>query len=256
MLSRDKLRWNISANIARNINTVTDLGGDDDLLSGYNSEQILRVGEAFGSFYGFKFDGVVQSDEDLSKLPTINGATPRPGSAKFVDAYSNGNIDLNDRVILGSIHPDFTYGLSSMINYGDFDLFLLFNGSQGNKVVNSLRRNLERAGSSYNVSADLLDAWTPTNPSNTIAGITSGYQQQMDSRHIEDASYLRLKNITLGYTLKLKSLPADVRIFASAQNLFTLTPYKGYDPEVATGIDTGAYPTAKTFSIGLGLTLY
>jgi TonB-linked SusC/RagA family outer membrane protein len=254
-LIRNKaLKWNVSANIARNINEVTDLGGDDNLLSGYNNEQILKVGEAFGSFYGYRFVGIVQADEDLCSLPTVNSTHPAAGDVKFEDITVNGNIDLNDRTVLGSIHPDFTYGLNSSLNYGGFDLFLSINGSQGNKVVNSLRRNLERAGSSYNVSAALLDAWTSDNPSSTIPRINYGYQQQMDSRHIEDASFLRFKNLTIGYTLQFK--PADVRLFATAQNLFTFTPYKGYDPEVASGIDTGAYPAARSFSTGFTLTIH
>ncbi|MDR2626704.1 MAG: TonB-dependent receptor, partial [Dysgonamonadaceae bacterium] len=216
----------------------------------------LKVGESFGSFYGLIFDGIVQAGEDVSGLPLVDGATPQPGDVKFVDARKDGNIDLNDRVILGSIHPDFTYGLSSSLTYRGFDVFVSFQGSQGNKVVNSLRRNLERGTSSYNVSVALLNAWTPGNPSNEVPRITAGYPMKfIDSRHVEDASYFRFKNITLGYTLKPKSLPIDVRVFASAQNLFTLTAYKGYDPEVANGIDQGAYPTARTFSLGFRLTI-
>ncbi|MDR1628981.1 MAG: TonB-dependent receptor [Oscillospiraceae bacterium] len=257
LMRHKKLNWHVSANIARNINTITDLGDDNNLLSGQYSEQILRVGESLGSFYGLIFDGVVQLGEDVSKLPKVGGATPQPGDIKFVDAHEDGSIDLNDRVVLGSIHPDFTYGLSSWLAYGDFDLFVSFQGSQGNKMVNSLRRYLERAGSSYNVSAALLDAWTPENPSNEVPQVTQGYQlKYINSRHVEDASYLRLKNITLGYTLRLKTLSTDIRIFASAQNLFTLTKYKGYDPEVAGGIDIGAYPTARTYSAGLALTIH
>jgi hypothetical protein len=251
-----KLTWNLSANIARNINTVINLGDDRQLESGQYSEQILKVGESYGSFYGLIFDGVVQAGDDISKFPKVGGAVPQPGNANFVDVNDDNNINLNDRVILGSVHPDFTYGLSSSLACGAFDLFVSFRGTQGNKTVNSLRRNLERAGSSYNVSAALLDAWTPEKPSNEIPRVTQGYQlKYIDSRHVEDASCFRSKNITLGYTLKLKSLSADIRIFASVQNLFTLSRYKGYDPEVASGIDIGAYPVAKTFSAGIGLTV-
>jgi TonB-linked outer membrane protein, SusC/RagA family/TonB-dependent outer membrane receptor, SusC/RagA subfamily, signature region len=256
LIQNKKLNWNISANISRNINEVTDLGGDDNLLAGQYNEQILRVGESFGSFYGLVFDGVVQTDENISQLPLVNGSTPQPGDAKFVDLKKDGNIDLNDRKILGSIHPDFTYGFSSSLSYRNFDLFVSLQGSQGNEVVNSLRRNLDRATSSYNVSSALLDAWTPTHPSNEIPRISAGYQLNfIDSRHVEDASYLRLKNVTLGHTLKSKYLSTDFRLFISAQNLFTISKYKGYDPEVANGIDIGAYPTARTFSVGLGVTI-
>jgi TonB-linked SusC/RagA family outer membrane protein len=247
LISNKKLNWHVSANIARNINTVTDLGGDDNLLSGQYGERILKVGEPLGSFYGYKFDGVVQLNENTSK---------KPGDIKLADTDENGSVDINDRIVLGSIHPDFTYGLSSSLTYGNFDLFVSLQGSQGNKVVNSLRRHLERAGSSYNMSAALLNAWTPENPSNEVPAIKAGYEQQIDSRHVEDASYLRLKNITLGYTLRWKALSTDIRLFVSAQNLLTLTSYKGYDPEVKDGIDIGAYPTARTFIAGLSLTIH
>lgn len=258
LIDKGKLRWDISANIARNINAVTALGDDDRILSGQYSEQILKVGESFGSFYGFIFDGIVQSGEDISQLPLVNGSTPQPGDVKFVDIQKDGSIDLNDRVILGSIHPDFIYGLSSSLIYRNFDFFASFQGSQGNEVVNSLRRNLERATSSYNLSAALLDAWTPDNPSNEIPRISAGYQMKfIDNRHVEDASYFRMKNLTIGYNIpKVKNLRAGVRIFLSAENLFTITAYKGYDPEVANGIDVGAYPSARTFSVGFGLNIY
>jgi TonB-linked SusC/RagA family outer membrane protein len=252
LMRHEKLNWTVSATIARNVNTITDLGGDDNLLSGQYGEQILKVGESLGSFYGYRFEGIVQLNEDMSKLP----ASAKPGDIKLADTDKNGSVTISDQVVLGSIHPDFTYGLSSSLTYGNFDLFVSFQGSQGNKVVNSLRRNLERAGSSYNMSAALQKAWTPENPSNEVPAISAGYKQQIDSRHVEDASYLRFKNITLGYTLRLKALSTDIRLFASAQNLLTLTSYKGYDPEVEDGIDTGAYPTARTYIVGLGLTIH
>lgn len=253
LISGKKINLTLGANIAANINTITDLGGDNNILSGYYSEQILKTGEAFGSFYGLIFDGVVQADEDIATLPKVGGSTPQAGDAKFVDRNKDGNIDLNDRTILGSIQPAFTYGLSSSLACGRWDAFASFQGSQGNEVVNSLRRNLERPSSSYNLSAALLDAWTPTNPSNSVPRVSQGYQlKYIDSRHVEDASYFRLKNITAGYTFQINSL-RSIRIFVYAQNLFTLAKYKGYDPEVASGLDTGAYPTARTFSIGINL---
>jgi TonB-linked SusC/RagA family outer membrane protein len=255
LIKNKNLNWNLGANIARNINTVTSLGEDKQILSGQYNEQILTVDEAFGSFYGLVFDGIVQAGEDVSALPKLNGATPKPGDVKFVDVHKDGNIDLNDRKILGSIQPDFTYGISSTLAYQRFDLFVSFQGSQGNKVVNSLRRNLERGSSSYNMLVTLLDAWTSDNPSNEVPKLSTSFPLQfIDSRYVEDASYFRLKNITLGYTCRVKSAAFSARVFVSAQNLFTITKYKGYDPEVASGIDIGAYPTARTFSAGVNLT--
>lgn len=254
------LDWRISANFARNINKITDMGNTKALLFGNNLEQILQTGESLGSFYGLVFDGIVQTGEDLSSLPVVNGEAPAPGDIKFVDVSGpdgapDGKIDLNDRVVLGSIQPDFTYGLSTTLAYHNFDLFVSFQGSQGNEVFNSLRRNLEHAGDSYNVSSALLDVWTTSNPSKVVPRITGVRPFAfIDSRYVEDASYFRLKNITLGYNIKIKTL-LNIRLFVSSQNLFTISKYKGYDPEVSSGIDLGAYPTARTFSAGVGLTI-
>jgi hypothetical protein len=261
------LYWEVSANFARNINTITDLGKRGDVIYGNGLEEkdlILREGEALGSFYGFVFDGVVQSGEDVTQLPIPNwkGGYPEPGDPKIADVSGRDGapdkeINSFDRVVLGSSQPDFIYGLSTSLRYRNFDLFALFQGSYGNKVYNKLRCQLEKPNETYNMSAVLLDRWTPDNPSTTIprADVRLAYSV-LDSRYIEDASFLKLRNITLGYTLPVRisqSLSVKCRIFASALNLLTITPYQGYDPEVAGGIDLGVYPSARTFLIGLGL---
>lgn len=254
--------WSASANFARNINRITDLGDYNSLTEGNDQEQILRVGESVGSFYGYRFLGVVQSDEDVSKLPKIGGRTPRPGDAKYADISGvnhvpDGKITQEyDRKVLGSVQPDFTYGFSTSATYKRFDLYLLFQGSKGNEVYNLLRRYLERPNDSYNMSAALLNAWTESNPSNTIPNLNSTRTTELDSRYVEDASFLKLRNITLGYTIpvKLNTTSARIRVFASARNLFTITKYKGYDPEVASGVDLGIYPSSKSFMGGVSVT--
>lgn len=262
LVERKNFSWSASANIARNINRITSLGEYDGLTEGNDQEQILRVGESVGSFYGYRFLGVVQSDEDISKLPTIGGRAPQPGDAKFADiSSSDGNPDgrvtpESDRVVLGNIQPDFTYGFSSSASYGSFDFYILLQGSQGNQVYNLLRRYLERPNDSYNMSAALLNSWTEANPSNTIPYLGSTRATELDSRYVEDASFLKLRNVTLGYTIPIKvnSSSAKVRVFASARNLLTITKYKGYDPEVASGVDLGIYPSSKSFMAGISLT--
>lgn len=254
--------WSASANIAHNANRITNLGDNNNMTEGDSQELILRVGESVGSFYGYRFVGVVQSNEDVSQLPKIGSRTPQPGDAKYADVSgasgsADGKVDPDyDRVVLGSVQPDFTYGFSSSINYGKFDFYVLLQGSQGNEVYNLLRRYLERPNDSYNMSAALLDSWTESNPSNTIPLLSSVRTTELDSRYVEDASYLKLRNVTIGYTLpiKLGNLSSNIRVFASARNLLTLTKYKGYDPEVASGIDLGIYPSAKSFLTGVSLT--
>ncbi|MDR1682562.1 MAG: TonB-dependent receptor [Candidatus Symbiothrix sp.] len=257
LIERKKLSWSFSANFARNINTITSLGANNR-LTGNEGEMILRAGESVGSFYGYVFDGIVQNDEDISALPTVEGRVLKPGEVKFRNFDNDAsNINKDDRVVLGSIQPDFTYGFTSSLKWKNFDFYLLFSGSQGSKVYNLLRRYLERSSDAYNMSAALLDSWTPSNPSNTVPHINSTKITRIDSRYVEDASYLKLRNITLAYTLSLKAKAIDVsaRLFVSARNLCTITPYRGYDPEVASGIDLGVYPSARSFMAGISITL-
>jgi TonB-linked SusC/RagA family outer membrane protein len=263
-VERAGLKWTISANVARNINKITDMGDRNYLVLGSSEEEILQVGESLGSFYGLVFDGIVQQGEDVSLLPATVHGTARPGDLKFADVSSpdgvpDHKVDSYDRVPLGNIQPNFTYGLQTTLDYRGFDLFVSLQGSQGNKLYNHLRRYLESPNDAYNVSAALLGSWTTENPSNTLPGLQNmahdRYYSYLDSRYVEDASFLRLKNITLGYMVKPKRFaPARLRVFASAQNLWTLTAYKGYDPEVASGVDLGAYPTARAFSLGARIT--
>ncbi|MDR1153201.1 MAG: TonB-dependent receptor [Bacteroidales bacterium] len=254
LIDRRRLRWSFSANIAKNINRIAKLMGDgSDIYP--NSSEILREGESLGSFYGLEFAGVVQKDEDVSALPSTPAYTlSQPGDPKFKDHKADGHIDKDDRTVLGSRQPDFIYGLSSTLHYRNFDFFVLLQGSQGNKVYNQLRRYLESPGDAYNVSAALSDAWTENHPSQTVPRITSvPLSSELDSRYIEDASYLRLKSLTLGYTvdqLPLVSSRTKLRLYVTAQNLLTLTAYKGYDPEIAKGTDLGAYPVARTVIFG------
>lgn len=247
-----QLQWTASANIAHNSNRITSMGESDSIIMGSSNETILRKGEPLGTFYGLQFDGIVQTGDDLGKLPTVSGKTLEPGDVKFVDQDHNGRIDGKDRVVLGSIQPDFTYGFSTQLRWRNLDASASFAGSHGNKLFNALGRRLEQTGDSYNLLRTVLGSWTAENPSNRYPLASKERTiSYVDSRYIEDASYLKLRNLTIGYTLPVaKSLKAKVRVFATASNLFTITNYSGYDPEVASGTDTGAYPSARTIVFG------
>ena len=249
------LTWNVSANIAHNSNEITNMGKTNNVIMGSSSETILRKGESLGSFYGLQFAGIVQSDEDVSKLPTINGVTPKPGDVKYVDLDGNSRIDGKDRVVLGSIQPDFTYGFSSQLKWKHFDVSVSFAGSHGNKIFNALGRRLEQTSDSYNLLKTVLNSWTETNPSNRYPlASNSRSTSYIDSRYVESASYLKLRNLTLGYTLLLpKNFPVKARLFVTGSNLLTFTPYSGYDPEVASGTDSGAYPSSRSFVFGVDI---
>ena len=260
LLQRKNLNWNVSANAAYNKNEITDMGTTNDVIQGSDKQQILRKGESLGSFYGLQFVGIVQQGEDVSKLPTVNGQTPQPGDLRYADVNGDNKIDGNDRVILGSTQPDLVYGFSTQLRWHDFDLSASFAGSYGNKLYNALQRRLELTGDSYDVLTTVKDSWTPTNASNTLPLASNarpfGY---IDSRYVQSASYLKLRNLTVGYDLKIKELKKvrieGIRFYATASNLFTITPYKGYDPEVSSGTDSGAYPSSRTFTFGVNVTL-
>ena len=260
LIQRKHLTWTASANIAYNKNEITDMGTTNNVIQGSDNQQILRKGESLGSFYGLQFIGIVQQDEDVSKLPTVNGLTPKPGDLKYADTDGNNRIDGNDRVILGSIQPDIVYGFSTQLSWRNLDASVAFAGSYGNEVYNALGRRLELTNDSYNVLATVKDSWTPQNGGNTLPLASNarpiGY---IDSRYVQSASYLKLRNLTIGYNVKIKQLEnvkiEAVRIYATASNLFTITKYKGYDPEVASGTDSGAYPSSRSFVFGVNISL-
>ncbi|MDR1340342.1 MAG: TonB-dependent receptor [Prevotellaceae bacterium] len=279
IIDRKNFSWTAAINFARNINRIKSLGGQGYFFPLFDSDDglttlegvdplIVKEGEPLGSFYGYVFDGVVQTGDDLSKVPQPSwfAGNVQAGDPKFVDQNGDGAISTSDKVVLGNAQPKFTYGFSSTLNYSNFDLFFTFQGSYGNRLYNAFHHALEATSIYYNAAGTLRDRWTPTNPSNTVPRAIATPNLNVDSRYIEDASYLRLKNITLGYTFPIRAKAAlfKLRVFASAQNLITFTKYSGYDPEASyyggdetnglyQGIDLGAYPQARIFTFGINL---
>lgn len=271
LIDKKDLKWNLNGNIAHNRNEVTSLGNAEYFIPshGYTNPLIVKVGEPLGSFYGYKFKGIIQSDEDLSKLPSQTISTVEPGNPKFEDVNNDGVVNELDRVVLGNIQPDFTYGFNTKLTYKNLDLFISASGSYGNKIFNELACRLDRGnGYYYNPLAEVADRWTPTNPSNTIQKASNATSIYTDDRFVEDASYLKIRNIQLGYTLPLKKIAngGSLRVYVSLQNFFTFTNYSGYDPEanrsgsdetsaLYQGIDNGTYPSSKTVLLGFNVTL-
>ena len=271
LIENKKLRWTLNGNIAHNKNEVTSLGNAEYFIPshGYTNPLIVKVGEPLGSFYGYRFKGIIQSDEDLSSLPAQTISTVEPGNPKFEDINGDKVVNEQDRVVLGNIQPDFTYGFNTKLTYGNWDLFVSASGSYGNKLFNELACRLERGnGYYYNPLATVADRWTPTNPSNTIQKASNATSIYTDDRFVEDASYLKIRNIQLGYTLPVPQVTKDAKLhlYLSLQNFFTFTSYRGYDPEanrsgsdetsaLYQGIDNGTYPAAKTVVLGVNITL-
>jgi len=218
------------------------------------------------------FDGIFQSDAEAAESAvfvnqTSGASQARAGDRKYKDLDGNGVIDENDRTIIGNAMADFTWGLNNTLGYKDFTLSFFIQSSQGNDMHNLNQMFLEDFNGEHNVMSDAaLNRWTPENQSNeyprALAKRTADVGT-VSSKFIEDASYVRLKNISLGYNFPTKWLEPisvrNLRLYVSATNLFTITDYKGYDPEGSSygtstaypGIDQGRYPLTKTYLVGL-----
>lgn len=281
LIESKDIRWNASLNWARNINRVESLGNAEYFLPSFTGigtltylyPLIVKVGEPLGSFYGYKFAGIVQSNDDISQFPPQTTEALAPGIARYQDVSGpdgvpDGQVTEADRVVLGNSQPKFTGGFNTSFTYKNIDLFIALQGSYGNKLFNTLRARFEKTSTAYNSLATVADRWTTTNPSNTIAKATNSTSIVTDDRFIEDASYLRAKNITVGYTIPVSQITKDakLRLFVSLQNFFTWTPYTGYDPEsnrngvdesssLYQGVDFGTYPSSKSVLFGLNITL-
>ncbi|MDR0745634.1 MAG: TonB-dependent receptor [Mediterranea sp.] len=265
LIDAKDIKWTLVANIAKNKNKIIRLGTDNFVIS----DHIVQEGQPLGVFYGYIFDGVVQQGEESSTaVPSWDDDGVQAGEARYKNLNSDKVIDNSDRTTIGNVHPKFTYGFSSSLNYKHFDLSLAFQGSYGNYLYNALRLNLETPTQIYNASKVLTDRWTPTHTNTNVPKAQAASFINLDSRYIEDASYLRLKDITIGYNLPEKYTAfahAQVRLFLSGQNLLTFTKYQGYDPEASRngdnetdelqlGVDLGAYPTSKSFLAGISIT--
>ncbi|MBR4921916.1 MAG: TonB-dependent receptor [Prevotella sp.] len=275
LLDRKDLKWNVNGSIAHNKNEVTSLGNATSIIPnisgatiGYISPLIVAVGEPLGTFYGYKFKGIVQSEEQAAQLTpqTINKL--EPGNPYYEDVNGDGVVNTEDQTVLGNSQPKFTYGLNTTLKYKNWDFFVNFAGSYGNKLYNGLATRLTKGSTYYNSLAVVANRWTPTNPSNVVQKASNDLTVVSDSRYVEDASYLRVKNIQLSYTLAVPQISKDarLRLYVSLQNFFTFTNYSGYDPEggrngadeqsaLYQGIDMATYPTAKTVLFGINVTL-
>lgn len=246
IIQNENFSWDFNANISRNRNKVVSLIGDEDTIfpaltvgGSIPAPAIVRVGEPIGTFYGFVYEGV----------------NPADGNAIYAD----------EQAIIGDPNPDFTYGFNNNLSYKNFDLNIFFQGVSGNDVFNRARALIiGRDGRiPFGTSSELHNTWTSTNTGASLPSLNATNTQSLSSEFVEDGSFLRLKNISLGYTLlDLSAIGAEsLRLYISGQNVFTITDYSGLDPEVSnggendslTGVDIGALPTSRTFTIGLNL---
>lgn len=253
-------RLDLSLSMATNRNEVLALApGQKQILysSGLTDHSfIVKVGEPVGSFYGYKVLGIFESQEQFDSTPHLENANQGVGDFIYADTNKDGKVDESDRVILGNANPDFTWGLNGTVGWKNLDLGFGIEGKHGQQVFNATHRYLAEAWGN-NLAVYLSDdaprpVWAYGTKSHT----------RPSSWHVEDASFVRIRNLTLGYTFKDLPFVKRLRIYVSATNPFTFTGYSGYNPEVSNaganaitaGEDFGNYPVAKSFVGGINVT--
>lgn len=276
------LTWTAYFNISKNINEVKALGpGNADIISSgtvSNAYFLTRVGEPIGSYYLPVVEGVFKNQAEVDAYlhyydsPTNYGlADTKPGDFKFKDVNGDGKLDISDtdRAIVGNYMPDFTYGFGTNLMWRGIDFGVVFQGVYGNEILNLSRRYFYNHEGNMNNYKGALNRWKsesdPGSGWNVRANrVSKGQNGTTSTWHVEDGSYLRVKNIAVGYTLPASLTKRvhiqNARIYCSMQNPFTFTKYEGYNPEVSNrsavttnGEDYGVYPLAKTTTIGVNL---
>lgn len=268
--TKSPFRYGVTANLTTISNKVLELGtsGNRPNLfdAGPNAVTRTEVGYEVGSFYLYQFDGIFQTGDNIAGSAQPNA---KPGDIRYRDTNGNGKLDEGDRVHVGRVFPKLQYGLNLTAGYGAIDFSAFFQGVQGNDVYNSGAYWLGRFDDPTNYVAG-LSPWSPTNPSTTTPrlALQGGTNTLANStRFLESGSYLRLKNLQIGFTVpkslveRTKGL-SSLRIYLTSQNLFTITKYSGYDPEtvggldgslLTRGVDEGGYPNPRSFTVGAQL---
>lgn len=273
-----KFNYGVSANFSQLKNKVTSIANREGIIHGPNGtlhadqkeSYRAEVGKPIGYFWGLQTNGLFQNPQDVvgykNKAGKVIQPSAQPGDLRYVDRNDDGVINQDDYTMLGDPNPNFIFGLSYNLSYKGFDLSAITNGVAGNQVIWNYFNNNNHG--TYNWSVLALDRWHGEGTSNRVPRINIGSTQDitLSDRFVSDASFLRMSNLTLGYDFKtlLNRLPfQQLRLYASAQNLFTITPYKGYNPEVgnggnnggnwAGGVDSAPYPLARTFMMGASI---
>ena len=271
-----KFTWSTTLNFSQNFNKVLNLGTNKQIYVGDLSgsvfpsatfkSAILLVGQPIGSFYGYKFDGIWQSQDQILKSGTKQAV--KPGDPIYRDLNGDSALNGSDRAIIGHALPKFTYGVSNSFSYGPVNLYVFVQGVYGNNILNENLYEIQNGSYAFNkLSYVYTDSWTGPGTSNKNARISSVLRRStgITSDVVENGSYLRIKTVTLSYNLPLPKLTAvfkSAMVYATVQNLATLTKYSGYDPEVnsfdtannhslSLGTDYNAYPNYRSYLLGI-----
>ncbi|MFH4969532.1 TonB-dependent receptor [Gaetbulibacter sp. M240] len=268
------LKWDSSFNISFNRNEVKALGpeGTPIITTAGTDHAFFKteIGQPIGNYFLLVQDGIFATQEELDQYPHFESTGV--GDFRFVDVNGDGFLDVNDdRAIAGNYAPDFTYGFSNSFKYKGLDLNIAFQGSYGGEVLNLSRRYNANSEGNFNNTREILDRWrSENNPGDGYTNRANRKAQGNNGRtstwHVEDGSYLRLQNVSIGYTLPKSILDklniSKVRLYVSGNNLYTWSYYTGYNPEVnlaggsgqlTPGLDYGVYPLARTYSLGINV---
>ena len=273
-----EFNYGVSSNLSILKNKVTRIANAEGIIHGpiaalhadQRESYRAQVGYPIGYFWGLRSNGLFQNTQDVLNYKNSKGAViqpgAKPGDMRYIDQNDDGVINQNDNVMLGDPNPDFIFGLSFNCSYKGFDLSAITNGVAGNQVIWNYFNNNNHG--TYNWTTLALNRWHGEGTSNSVPRINTGSIQDIDlsDRFVANASYWRLTNLTLGYDFKTlwKQIPLQqIRLYFSAQNLFTITSYQGYNPEVggggtnggnwAGGVDTAPYPLARTLMLGVSI---
>ncbi|MBK8141091.1 MAG: TonB-dependent receptor [Chitinophagaceae bacterium] len=263
-----KLNSTVTFTTAKNEVTATNDDGTAKIPGGFyfngqsQSVTVFEKGFTPGYFYGYKTDGLFQTFDEVAAGPAQSGA--QPGDIRFVDMNKDGIINASDQTKIGDPFPDFTMGWNLNMEFKNFDFTAFTYASVGNDVYSAYERNANFSNKYRGVLARWTGPGTTNDARNPRYSFTDANSNiRVSDRYVEDGSFIKLKNIQLGYTFPAsvtKKIFSRLRIYAQVKNAFTLTKYTGYDPEIAggildTGIDRGAYPQARTYSFGLDIKL-
>lgn len=274
--TRGDFKYDITANAAFLSNKIVSIKDDLTSLEPLNLSRvrslplanIYQVGSPVGAFYGYATDGLFQSNAEAKAYVNSSGVVYQPnavaGDMKFKDVNGDGVINNSDRVVLGNPFPKTTFSLNTNFRYKGFDMNIFLSGTAGNSVFNAVKyTGVNASFPGYNLLADSKNAWSPTNTNTNIPVLSSTDNNNNFGRisdfYIEDASFVRLRNLSIGYTVKEQWMngKAKLRFFISGQNLFTITKYSGMDPEVGLnnfGMDLGKYPLSRIYMTGVNAT--
>jgi TonB-dependent starch-binding outer membrane protein SusC len=251
-------KYSVNANLATVTNRVNKLQQFVKNIIDDATHTRTEVGQPISSYYGLVFDGIYQNASEVSQTLFANANGTLPGDIRFKDLNKDGQITADDRAFIGNPIPKLNYGFFFNSEYKNFDLSFLLQGVQGVDRYNDLKQILNYDSRPFNSTTAVLNAWHGEGTSNTTPRVTFNNNGggNVSSVFVEDASYMRLKNIELGYTLNLKSGSIkSLRFYVSAQNLFTVTDYTGLDPESTSLIDKGTYPLSRGFLFGAKMKL-